>query len=142
LRLIGFYRILLVGMKIKQTVLALSLLIGLGGLFIGPVASAGTCAGTNTLILNCSQSGGKSSDPSTSGVWGLLLLAINILTAGVGIAAVAGIVIGSFMYMTAGGAPDRMKKANLFLVNVILGIVAYAAMWAFLNFIIPGGLFS
>jgi hypothetical protein len=142
LRLIGFYRILLVGMKIKQTVLALSLLIGLGGLFVGPVASAGTCAGTNTLILNCSQPGGKSSDPSTSGVWGLLLLAINILTAGVGVAAVGGIVWGSMLYTTAGGKPEQVKKAHVVILNTVLGIVLYFAMYALLNFIIPGGLFA
>jgi hypothetical protein len=77
-----------------------------------------------------------------TGIWGLLLLAINIMTAGVGIAALGGIIFGSIMYMTAGGSPERTKKANIFLSNVVLGIIVYALMYAFLNFLIPGGLFS
>lgn len=143
-------------MKIKQTVLIIAAMIGLSGIFISPAvvsaaAKCGTvtlkagescCGGVVTSIISCDQKGGKSGDPSKSGVWGLLLLGINILTAGVGVAAVAGIVIGSVMYMTAGDSPDKIKKANIFLTNVILGIIVYAAMWAFLNFLIPGGMFQ
>lgn len=143
-------------MKIKQTVLIIAAIIGLSGVFVSPAvvsaaAKCGTvtlkagescCGGVVTSIITCDQKGGKSGDPSTSGVWGLLLLGINILTAGVGVAAVAGIVIGSVMYMTAGGSPERTKKANIFLSNVVLGIIVYAVMYAFLNFIIPGGLFT
>jgi hypothetical protein len=64
------------------------------------------------------------------------------LTAAVGVAAVGGVIAASVMYMSAGGSPERTKKANIYLSNTILGIVVYAAMYAFLNFIIPGGLFS
>lgn len=133
-----------------------AMLIGIGGIFISPVVSAAAgdkcgdstlkagencCGGVVTSIISCEE-GNSKTNLKDNGVWGLLLLFINILTAGVGIAAVGGIVIGSFMYMTAGGSPDRVKKANIFLTNVVLGIIVYAAMFAFLNFIIPGGLFS
>jgi len=77
-----------------------------------------------------------------SGVWGLLLIAINILTAGIGVAAVAGIVYGSVLYTSAGGSPEQVKKAMGIISNVAIGIVAYALMYALLNFIIPGGLFT
>lgn len=128
-------------MKIKQTILLIGLIIGLTGVFVGPVASAATCGGVKTSIISCTEGKSKTNIKDT-GIWGLLLMAINFLTAGVGIAAVGGVVFGSVMYMTAGGSPDRIKKANIFLSNVILGIIVYAAMFAFLNFIIPGGLFS
>jgi hypothetical protein len=127
-------------MKIKQTVLIIATTIGIGGFVFAPIASAATCGGVTTSIISCPQGG--TSNPQDNGVWGLLIVIINILSAGVGIAAVGGVVIGSFMYMTAGGSPERTKKANLFLTNVILGIIVYAAMWAFLNFLIPGGLFT
>ena len=142
LRLIDLYRTLYIGMKIKQTVMVLALLMGLGGLFVGPVASAGNCGGVTTLIFNCLQSGGPSPDPTKSGAWGILTTAIQILTAGVGVAAVAGIVWGSILFTTAGGKPDHVKKANMVLTNTVLGIIIYAVMVAFLNFIIPGGVFG
>ncbi|TAL14695.1 hypothetical protein EPN95_02215 [Patescibacteria group bacterium] len=81
-------------------------------------------------------------DTTQNGVWGLLLVAINILTAGVGIAAVGGIVYGSILYTSSGGNAEQTKKAIDFIRNVIIGVVAYALMFAFLNFIVPGGLFA
>jgi len=79
---------------------------------------------------------------ATSGIWGLLLYAINILTAGIGIAAVGGVLYGSILYTTASGNPEQTKKAKVTIVNVVIGLVAYALMYSFLNFIIPGGLFT
>jgi len=81
-------------------------------------------------------------DTSSNGVWGLLLLVINILTAGVGLAAVGGIIYGSILYTSAGGSQEQVKKAMGIITNVVIGIIAYALMFAFLNFLIPGGLFN
>ena len=81
-------------------------------------------------------------DLSSNGVWGLLLIAINILTAGVGIAAIGGIVSGSILYTSAGGSPEQVKKAMGIITNVVIGIIAYALMFSLLNFLIPGGLFN
>ncbi len=66
----------------------------------------------------------------------------NILTAGIGIAAVAGIVYGSVLYSSAGGNPDGIKKAKEIIQNVILGLLAYALMYAVLNWLIPGGVLN
>jgi len=90
----------------------------------------------------CKDGTNPVTDPTQNGVWALLLVAINILTAGVGIAAVGGIVYGSILYTTAGGNADQTKKAIEFIRNVIIGLIAYGLMFAVLNFIIPGGLFA
>ena len=37
--------------------------------------------------------------------------------------------------------PEQIKKATTVFTNVVIGIICFAAMWAFLNFIIPGGVF-
>lgn len=90
----------------------------------------------------CKDGAAPSTDIQSSGVWGLLLLVINIMTAGIGILAVAGIVYGSILYASAGGSPENTKKAMGIITNVVIGILAYALMYAVLNFIIPGGLFT
>ncbi len=77
-----------------------------------------------------------------SGVWALLLLAINILTAGVGLAAVAGVVYGAILYTTSNGDPAKVKQALSTFTNIAIGVIAYAAMYMVLNFITPGGLFN
>ena len=138
----GFIVFYLIGMKIKQTVLVIAVSIGLGSFFVvTPLVSAASCAGVKTSIISCPSDNSKT-DVTKTGVWNLLILAVNILSAGVGIAAVGGIIFGSFIYMTAGGNPSQIGKAHMFLTNVVLGIIVYAATWAFLNFIIPGGLFA
>jgi hypothetical protein len=127
-------------MKIKQTILLLVLSIGMIGIFIVPVASAAKCGGVDTNILGCDNPGGAGGTVDTTGIWGVLLLAINILTAGVGVAAIGGIVVGSILYTTAGGKPEQIKKANTVLINTLFGIIIYALAYSFLNFIIPGGI--
>lgn len=100
------------------------------------------CGGVETSIITCAETGEENGGIRTSGIWGILLLAINILTAGIGIAAVAGIVYGSILYTSAGGSPEQVKKAMGIITNVVIGVLAYALMYAGLNFLIPGGLFT
>jgi len=127
--------------KINQIVIGLSILASPLLIIGSPLtAFAATCGGVQTTIISCTQDG-TGTNVNNSGVWGLLLLAINILTAGVGVAAVGGIVYGSILYTSAGGSPDGVKKAREVITNVVIGIVAYALMYSILNFIIPGGLF-
>lgn len=90
----------------------------------------------------CTNGSNPVADTKQSGIWGLLLLAINILTAGVGIAAVGGFVYAGILYTSSAGNPEQTKKAIEFIRNIVIGVVAYALMFAFLNFIIPGGLFG
>jgi len=100
--------------------------------------------GVDTEIIKCDPNvvdvtkGGVTGN----GIWALLIIAINLLSGLVGIAAVGGIVYGSILYTTAAGNAEQVKKALEFIRNVVIGLVAYALMFALLNFIIPGGLFS
>lgn len=116
-------------MKIKQTLIAIALMVGFGGLFISPVVSAATECGTS--VIPC--------DAANGGISGLLTLAIDILSAGIGVVAVGGVVYGAILYTTAGGSMDQTKKAKSIIFNVVIGLVAYALMLSFLNFLIPGG---
>lgn len=141
-----------INITIKQTILAVALFIGVGAFLVSPVVSAAKCGnvelktgqsccgGAVTSVISCNELGGA--DVKDSGVWSLLLLTINILTAGIGVAAVGGILYGSIMYASAGGSAEQVKKAKGIIANVVIGIVAYALMYAFLNFLIPGGLFQ
>lgn len=140
LRLGCLYRILLVGMNIKQKIVTLALaLISL--VAIASPVSAASCGGMPTAIISCSQNN-DGSDPKNNGVWGILLLVLNILTASVGIAAVGGIVYGSILYTTAADSAQQTEKAIEIIRNVVIGLVAYGLMYIGLNFIVPGGIFT
>ena len=134
-------------MKKKQTVHTFVLGLALAaGLVAAPLAlsapvAAQQCGGVQTSIINCDQGGG-SGDVEDSGLWGILILTINILIAGVGVLALAGIVYGAVLYTSAGGSTEQVKKAYGIFTNVAIGVLAFAAMFTLLNFLIPGGVFN
>lgn len=105
-----------------------------------PDANHQCCGGVETSIVSCKQDN-SGNDYTNTGLWGILLIAINILTAGVGVVALAGIVYGALLYTSAGGNQEQVKRAIGIFTNVVIGIIAFAGMWALLNFLIPGGVF-
>lgn len=138
-------------MRIKQKINIIALgFVSIFTLVTLPVVAyaADESCGVETSIISCKDSSGRptvnnsSKDIEKNGVWALLILALNILTAGVGIVAVGGIVYGSILYASAGDRSDQVKKAINVIMNVVIGIVAYVAMYAILQFLIPGGIFS
>lgn len=137
-------------MKIKQKIQMLCIaiasfggLVALTPLSASAVTSGNNNCGVNTSIISCpTDTDNASTDTSKTAVWSLLTTAIKILTGGIGVLAIAGIVYGSILYTTAAGSPEQVKKAIEVFRNVVIGIVAYALMFGFLNFIIPGGVFG
>jgi hypothetical protein len=96
---------------------------------------------TPTAIIKCDNVDVGAGGVENTGLWSILITVINILTAGVGVVALAGIVYGSILYTSAGGNQEQVKKAMGIFTNVVVGIIAFAGMWALLNFLVPGGVF-
>jgi len=132
-------------MKIKQTVKTLvlgAMLFVAGFVVTAPVSvSAAQCGKAQTAIIACDERD-ASGEIEDTGAWGILLLAINILSAGVAVVALGGVVYASILYTSAGGSPEQVKKAMGMITNIVIGVIAYAIMFSLLNFLIPGGLFS
>ena len=145
-------------MKIKQTLTTLAVVMGVftGALAYSPVtfaapspnaadnadAQAGgsggtTCGGAKVAILSCSKGAGTTT--KDNGVWELLKMTLQILTALIGIVAVGGIAYGAALYASSGDKPEQAKQGMEFIRNVVIGLVAYGLMFVVINFIIPGG---
>ncbi len=98
--------------------------------------NAGSCSeGVNTNLF------GGCVDPGQdgSGIFMVLNVILNVFTWGVGIAGTVGIVICGIQYMTAKDDAAQMTKAKNRLIQIIIGLVVYAVMWAFLQWLLPGG---
>jgi len=104
------------------------------GLISPTTAQAATCDKNETVIIECGN--------DTNGIWAILLIVINILTAGVGVVAVLGIVYASILWTTAEDKADQLNQAKGIITNVVIGLLAFILMWAGLNFIVPGGVFD
>jgi len=137
-------------MKIKQTIVSLMMLLGIVAV---PIIIATTpasaecvdvnkcCGGANTAIITCTQNN-QGSNAKDNAIWGVLVIVLNILTGGVGIAAVGGIVFASILYSSAAEDAAQVKQAKDLIQNIVIGLVAYGLMYIGLNFIIPGGIFT
>jgi hypothetical protein len=65
---------------------------------------------------------------------------IKFLTAVVSLAVVISVVTGGIQYSTSRDNPEAVKAARKRITNALVGLVCYFLLFAFLNFIIPGGL--
>jgi hypothetical protein len=130
-------------MKIKQKILFLVLALGaMTTMTLAPSAVNAKCGSVDTAIINCTQTGGPKTDAQQSPIWGVLILILNIMTGGIGILGVGGIVYGSILYASARDKSEQTKKAIGVITNVVIGIAAYGLMYVVLNFLIPGGIFT
>lgn len=100
-------------------------------LFMTTPVYAAECGNQETSIITCAN--------DSNGIWSILLIVINILAAGVGVVAVGGIVYGALRYTTAGDDSQQVNEAITTIRNTVIGIIAFAVMFASLQFLIPGG---
>ena len=77
-------------------------------------------------------------DDEAAGIKCLLNLVLTILTYGIGILGVIGIMISGIQYITSSGDPAKMTKAKNRILQIVIGLIIYAVMWAALRFLVPG----
>lgn len=96
-------------------------------------ADGGDCGGAKTAILDC---GGKSGEEAIAEI---LRQFIFILSVGVGIVAVGGIVFGAVLYASARDNASQTQKAVEIIRNTVIGIILYVFMVSLVNWLVPGG---
>lgn len=98
-------------------------------------AYAAECDGVITLFdWQCSG--------ASNGILALVVTFLNWMAAGVAAAVLVGIVYGAIIYATAAGDESKAKHGIEIIRNAVIALILYALMWSFLQFLIPGGLFS
>ncbi len=106
-------------------------LVGLLSFLISYSVYAAECGGVETNIISC--------DSANNGIWGILSLVINIMTAGIGVLAVIGIVICGIQYTTAAGDEAKTRKAKRRMFEIVIGVAAYLILFAAFNWLSPNG---
>ena len=61
---------------------------------------------------------------------------IVVILGFLGLIAVVLILIGGFMWMTAGGSEERVKKGRQFIINGVIGLIIILAAYAIASFVI------
>ena len=110
-------------------VLLFALLLSIVGL---NSASAVSCGGVETSIIQCGEGG-------DGGVYHILSLLLDILSIGVGILGVVGISWTGIQYLTAGGSEEKIVKSKRRAFEMVIGLACYAILWGFASWLLPGG---
>lgn len=96
---------------------------------------AATCSGVETSLIEC-EGGGD------AGIWHVLLLIVNILSIGVGITALIGILIFGIQYLTSGGDVAKTTKAKRRMFEIVIGLVGWVLIYSICEWLMPGGKFN
>lgn len=66
---------------------------------------------------------------------------VNALAAGVGVVVVGTIIVAGVQYIIAGDNPSGVEQAKKRIMNGLMALAAFFLTYAFLQWIIPGGIF-
>lgn len=126
--------------KILLSFCAIVACLGLSTTLTPAPAYAATCNGVETSIdYGCKKV--ANSGAQASPIFSILIVIINFLAVGVGVAVVGGIVWGAFLYITANGNSGKTQEGVSVIINAVIGLVVFAFLFAAVNFLVPGGLF-
>ena len=67
---------------------------------------------------------------------------VDVLTALVGVVVVGVIILGGIQYSAAGDNPQAVSAARKRITNGLIALIAFLLTAAFLQWVIPGGLFN
>ena len=71
------------------------------------------------------------------GIKDMLSLVVDIMTAGVGVLGVIGVVIVGIQYLTASGSEEKTRKAKRRLIEIVIGVAAFLLIGAVIKFLMP-----
>lgn len=119
--------------RLKKLVIAVVMAVGV----LVPVTSVvvsepvmADCVQTN--LFRCVEV-----DEEGSGIKQLLSLIVTVLLYGIGAAAVVGVVWAGILYLTARDNEAQVAKAKTRLIEVAIGLIAWAMLFTILQWLIP-----
>lgn len=136
-------------LKYKKSTLSCILLANVWILFSGSFVFAASTPAPCTLSPNNSNYVSQCCDTSNSNIVSnastcLFAKYINpgvaLLSATVGLVVIITVILGSIEYISSGGDPQRTASGKKHIMNALIGLFAYVLLYAFLQFLVPGGL--
>jgi hypothetical protein len=134
----------------KKILLVITMLIG--ALVLAPIntyaldsdqAQTGTQSQTQNQGKDCVKTaiigGGEVCDDGNgSSIIEVLKLVVNIMSVGVGILGVVGITVVGIQYLTAGGSEEKTRVAKKRMLEIVIGLAAYAVSYWILQWLLRG----
>lgn len=102
------------------------------------------CGSVTTTILNCGSNyqGTGKDGLDNSGLMGIVVFILNIVTGSVIIAGVGALAWGGFQYASAQGNAQQVQQAISTIRNTIIGVVVFILFVALVEFLSPAKVFG
>jgi hypothetical protein len=130
-----------------KLILIASLLAGLG-LFAAPALAATSTTSSSGACKDTTNASGTVSSAAVekcldqSPIVHDLQTIVNFLAGAVGIVVIGAIMFGGIQYTMAGDNPSATSAAKKRITDALLALLVFIFTYAFLQWIIPGGIFS
>ena len=105
-------------------------------------AACEAAASNGKQLQGCPNPGTPCSDRGCDLVGKYVNPGIAVLTAIFGLISVISIIAGAIQYSASAGDPQKVTAAKRRIIMTITAIVAYAFLYSFIQFLIPGGVFG
>ena len=99
-------------------------------------------ATTSDEVVETNLFGNFTDDGQGCGVYKILNLVIDILSMGVAIVGIIGVTIVGIQYLTAKDSEEKTRKAKNRMLEIVIGLVAYAVLFAAVQWLLPGGMMN
>lgn len=96
----------------------------------------------SSSVVETNFFGNFEDDGSGCGVYTILNLVIDILSMGVAILGVIGVIVAGIQYMSAKDSEEKTKKAKRRIFEIVIGLVAYAILFVGVQWLLPGGMMN
>ena len=83
--------------------------------------------------------GNLKDDGQGCGIYTVINLVVDIMSMGVGILGVIGIIIVGIQYLTAKDNESQVQKSKRRIGEIVIGLVAFAVLFALTQWLLPGG---
>lgn len=121
--------------SLKRPVVVVAIMV----LIFTITVSCSAFAADSSTVVETTFFGNLKDDGQGCGVFSILNLVVDILSIGIGIVGVIGIIVVGIQYLTAGGNEQQTAKARRRMFEIVLGIVAYVVLYTFIQWLLPGG---
>lgn len=128
--------------KLLGVIIGAVVMVAMSAFLLAPKAFATECGDGAVKTSVLGEDGCMEGTDDGSAIYSVLNIILQVLTYGVGIAGTFAIVIVGIQYMTAKDNAGQMAAAKTRLIAIVIGLAIYAVMWAFLQWLLPGGIFG
>lgn len=110
-----------------------------------PYCEGYNASAANSIGNDCTtqgQAGATACISNNTFVKHVLQPLVNVLSALVGIAVVADIILGGIQYSIAGDKPEALGAAKKRITQGLTALLIFALLFGFIQYLIPGGIFK